>query len=309
MKYAVIGVGGIGGYYGGLLAHHGFDVHFLLKSDFVHVAENGLIVESKNGDFTLPNVNAYLRVKDMPKCDVVIIALKTTQNFQLESILPHVVKKNGIVIILQNGLGVEEDVAEILGNDVIIIGGLCFICSTKIGPGHIKHFDYGSVRFGEYAQGYKPAGVTKNLKYVYDLFKEIGVSVQLSENIGEARWRKLVWNMPFNGLSVVLDATTDKIIKDKYSRKLVEEIMMEVISGANKCGYHIEEEFAYEMIKNTESMIPYKPSMKHDYDKGQKMEIEKIYLKPISDAEKAGFEMKTSKYLALQLEFLDGREG
>ena len=186
MKYGVIGTGAVGGYYGGLFVRHGIDVHFLLHSDYLHVKEKGLIVESKDGNFILPQINAYSHAKDMPFCDVVIVALKTTQNSKLGAILPYVVKSNGIVIVLQNGLGVEKDIAQIVP-DAVVLGGLCFLCSNKIGPGHIKHIDYGTITLGEYAPEYRPCGITKSLEFLSDEFERAGISVRLSDNLGEAR--------------------------------------------------------------------------------------------------------------------------
>ena len=285
------------------MARHGLDVHFLLHSDYIQVKNSGLIVESKNGDFILPEVNAYSQAKDMPPCDVVIVALKTTQNLQLAAILPHVAKSNSIVVVLQNGLGVEKDVANIVP-DAVVLGGLCFLCSNKIGPGHIKHIDYGNILLGEYTPEYRPCGITKNLKFVSNEFERAGISVQLSDNLREARWRKLVWNVPFNGLSVVLDSTIDQIIGHSATCRLARDIMIEVITGARKCGYSVEEEFAEEMIKVTEKMAVYKPSMKLDFEAGRPLEVETMYWRPIAEAEQAGYVMTTVRILALQLEYL-----
>jgi len=306
MRYAVIGTGAVGGYYGGLLARHGLDVHFLLHSDYIHVKKSGLVVESKDGDFVLPQVQAYSRPEDMPPCDVVIVALKTTQNAQLAAILPHVVKEKGIVVVLQNGLGLESDIARIVPH-ATILGGLCFLCSNKIGPGHIKHIDHGTIVLGEYAQEYRPCGITDNLELLSREFEQAGVLVKLSDNLGEARWRKLVWNVPFNGLSVVLDATTAQIMGCPATRSLARDIMIEVVTGANKCGYSVEEQYADDMLLRTEKMAVYKTSMKLDFERGMPLEIEKMYWRPVAEAESAGYVMTAVRTLALQLEYWDGR--
>jgi len=150
-SFAIIGTGAVGGYYGGLLQKAGLDVHFLLHSDFEFVKRNGLTVESVNGDFRLPQVNAYNDPKQMPRCDVVIVSLKTTANAILKDVLPYVVKENGIVLTLQNGLGSDEEIASIVGAERVI-GGLSFLCSNKVGPGHIRHVDYGLITLGEYGR-------------------------------------------------------------------------------------------------------------------------------------------------------------
>ena len=304
MNFAVIGTGAVGGYYGALLVRSGFEVHFLLHSDFEHVRENGLLIESRDGDFALESVNAYDRAADLPACDVAIVALKTTQNDQLKLILPEVVKKNGIVVLLQNGLGVEAEILQLLP-DATVIGGLCFLCSNKIGPGHIRHLDYGSIRMGQFSKDEKTAGITEKLKFVADVFGKAGIPVHLAENLGRARWEKLVWNMSYNGMSVVLNATTDELMKDPASRKLVEQIMQEVIAGARVCGFEMAEGFAELMLAATEKMVAYRPSMKLDFEAGRELEIDSIYWRPIQAAANNGWEMKTAAVLARQLEYLD----
>ena len=129
----------------------------------------------------------------MPLCDVAIIALKTTNNHVLEILLPQVVKHNGIVVIMQNGLAVEQVAADILPQ-ASIIGGLCFIGSTKMGPGHIKHSDFGMVSLGHYMKDESAAGITPELGLVTEDFLACGIDVKPVENLCFSRWQKLVWN-------------------------------------------------------------------------------------------------------------------
>lgn len=144
--FAVIGTGAIGGYYGARLHHGGHDVHFLFNSDYQHVVDNGLRVDSHYGDFSITSndLNAYSTSTDMPKADVVLVALKTTQNHLLGSLIQPLLKPNTLVMLLQNGIGAEQEVAETFKLP-FVAGGLCFICSNKIGPGHIDHIDYGRI--------------------------------------------------------------------------------------------------------------------------------------------------------------------
>jgi 2-dehydropantoate 2-reductase len=303
MKYGIIGTGAVGGYYGGLLAKQGYDVHFLLHSDYAHVVQKGLKIESIYGDFSISNVNAYAKPEEMPKCDVVIIALKSTQNHLLHNILPLVTQPDGTVIVLQNGLGLEADIQAIVPH-ATVIGGLCFLCSNKIGPGHIKHIDFGKIRLGEYHPD-GPAGITDNLRKIAQIFEKAGIPVALSVNLEKARWEKLVWNMSYNGLSAILNATTDQIMLCPSTLTLVREIMLEVIRTACACGYDLSENLADEMLETTRSMAKYSPSMKLDSENKRALEIEKIYWKPIQTAHKAGIDMHYSRVIALQLEFID----
>ena len=171
-----------------------------------------------------------------------------------------------------------------------------------------KHIDYGNIILGEYAPEYRAVEVTKNLELLSHEFEGAGIPVRLSTNLGEARWKKLVWNVPFNGLSVVLNSTTDQLVSHSATRRLARDIMVEVIIGAGKCGYSIDEEYADDMLKATEQMAVYRPSMKLDFESGRPLEIETMYWRPVTEAESAGYIMIAVRTLARQLEYLNGKE-
>ena len=100
VSYAIIGTGAIGGYYGGRLANSGKEVHFLFHSDYDYVMNNGLRVDSTNGDFFLPKVNAYNDTKNMPKCDVALVCMKTINNHILKNILPSILHDKSLIILI-----------------------------------------------------------------------------------------------------------------------------------------------------------------------------------------------------------------
>ena len=304
--YAIIGTGALGGFYGAKLQKAGLDVHFLLRSDYEYVINHGLVVESKDGDFTLPSVNAYNEVAKMPQCDVVIVALKTTHNHLLPQMLPSVVKNDGVVLLLQNGLGIEEEVAAIVGSNRVI-GGLCFLCSNKISPGHIHHLDYGQISVGEYASNYVPVGITDRMKNIAHDFETAGITIKFAEDLLLARWQKLVWNIPYNGLSVILNATTAQLMADANTRHLIEQLMQEVVAGAKSSGRVIPQNFVQLMLDYTENMKPYRTSMKIDYDEKRPLEVEGIFGNPLRTAKANGVDLPQIDCLYQQLKFLDRR--
>jgi 2-dehydropantoate 2-reductase len=303
-SYSILGTGALGGFYGAKLQKAGLNVHFLLKSDYEYVAKSGLIVESKDGDFTLPQVNAYNDVKKMPQSDVVVIALKTTQNHLLPQMLPPLVKDDGVVLVLQNGLGVEEEVAKIVPN-ISIISGLCFLCSNKVGAGHICHLDYGQITLGEYASDYNPTGITDKMRHIANDFTNAGISIELAEDLLLGRWKKLVWNIPYNGLSVILNARTDELMSYVHTRKLVEQLMYEVVAGSKSCGRIIPDSFVQTMLDYTVKMKPYRTSMKIDYDERRPLEVEAIFGNPLRKAQAAGVYLPQISCVYQQLKFLD----
>ncbi len=295
MKYAVIGTGALGGFYGARLQRAGCEVHFLLHSDYEHVRTHGLIVESQEGDFTLPQVNAYRDPRDLPACDVVLVCLKATQNHLLPGLLP----ASGTVVLMQNGLGAEEELARFIAPDRLM-AGLAFLCSNKIGPGHIRHLDYGYVRLAELA-----GGITPRMQQIAADFERAGIPVTLTDDLASARWHKLVWNIPYNGLSVVLNADTNELMAHPATRALVAALMQEVVAGAAVCGRHIEQAFVQKMLADTEKMPPYRTSMKIDSDAGRPMEVEAIYGNPLRIALAAGAQLPRLETLYRQLTFLN----
>jgi len=299
IRYGVIGTGALGGFYGGMLSKSGREVHFLFRGDYEYVRENGLRVDSVTGDFHLRKVAAYANTSEMPACDVVLVCIKTTGNRQLPELLQPLLRDGTIVLLLQNGLEVENDLAEELPG-VEIAGGLAFICSQKTAPGHIKHLDYGRLNIGSYS-----VKSTAVLHQVIEDFRAAGVSAEFSPDLSFARWQKLVWNIPFNGLTVVMNTTTDRLVGNETMRSLAWEIMLEVIHGANHCGVALKESLAQKMIDQTLTMTPYAPSMKLDYDYRRPMEIEHIYSRPVRAAARAGFETRRIAMLEKQLRFME----
>ena len=305
-SFAIIGTGALGGYYGARLHHAGYDVHFLLHSDYDHVREHGLKVESIHGDFSIPNPHAYHDAAAMPACDFAIVGLKTTQNHLLPHLLATVVKPGGAAVMMQNGLGVEEQAAAVVGADRVMCG-LAFLCTNKVGPGHIKHMDYGQIRLAEYAADGRAVGVTPRMKRLEVCLTKAGLPIVLEEDLVLARWKKLVWNVPYNGLTVVLDTTTDQLMKLPATRQLCEDLMREVAAGAAAFGRTIDDRFIDQMLEHTDKMVPYRPSMKLDYDCGRPMEVEAIYGNPIRAAAQRGVNLPRIGALYQQLSFIDQR--
>jgi len=299
IRYGVIGTGALGGFYGGLLARAGQEVHFLFRSDYRHVIKYGLQVDSVNGDFHLNDVKAYSSTKDMPVCDFILVCMKTTGNHTLPELIKPLLHPKSVVILLQNGLGLEEDLSAQLP-DVAIAGGLAFICSVKVGQGHIKHLDFGKLIIGSYNVPDQEV-----LKQVVSDFQQTGIHAEHAPDLKLARWQKLAWNIPFNGMTVVLNTTTDRLMANEYTLQLSLELMLEVINGANACGVDLKESLAQQMIDMTIQMKPYAPSMKLDYDHRRPLEIEYIYSRPIQIAKDAGFSMSKVSVLEKQLRYIE----
>ena len=301
-SYSVVGMGAIGGYYGGCLARAGRTVRFLSHSDYQHVLQHGLQVDSCNGNFVLPHIDAYSHAADMPESDVVIVGLKSVKNHDvLPELLRPIIHDDTVVILIQNGIGLEDDLQELFPG-LKIIAGLAFICSAKVGPGHINHQCYGSINLGNFS-----CPDDRYHAIVQDL-QDAGLQVGEVPYL-EARWKKAVWNMPFNGMTVALNTSTDKLLKNPATRQLIYDQMMEVIGAARALGVEaLDSTFADKMIQMTDEMVPYSPSMKLDFDFHRPMEIEYLYSRPIAEAKKVGFEMPKLAMLEAELKFIEEKE-
>ena len=299
MKYAVIGTGAIGGFYGGRLMRAGNEVNFLLHTDYEYVRENGLQIDSCDGSFHLDHVKTFRKTADMPEVDVILVCLKSTREHLLKEMLPPIIKNNPLVVLIQNGIGLEDDLHAIFP-ELQIAAGLAFICSGKVGPGHIDHQCYGSINIGNYSC-HDDALMNQ---FISDL-KAAEIEVNTVEYL-EARWKKAVWNMPFNGMTVALDTMTNKLLENPSTRQLIRDQMMEVVGAAKALGVNgVDEAFVEKMIQMTDAMTPYKPSMKLDFDNHRPMEIDYLYSKGIQQAANAGYRMHKLEMLEQELRFLE----
>ena len=291
-------MGAIGGYYGGKMAYSGKEVHFLSHSDYQFVKEKGLYIDSCDGSFHLEHINAYQYSKDMPKCDVVLVGLKTINNHLLPELLTPLLHERTVVVLIQNGIGVEADVQKMFP-DTQLIAGLAFICSAKTEPGRVSHQCYGSINLGNYS-----CKDERVFEAILNDFTNAGIQAA-SVPYEEARWKKAVWNMPFNGMTVALNTRTDLLLKNPSTRQLIRDLMMEVVGASRALGISgVDEAFVEKMIQMTDEMTPYSPSMKLDYDFHRPMEIHYLYTRPIEIAREAGFRMHKLEMLESELRFL-----
>jgi 2-dehydropantoate 2-reductase len=301
MKIAVVGCGALGSYYGARLCRAGHEVHFLLRSDYDAVREHGVTVRSAGGDFHVRPICARDPTEIGP-AELVLIALKTTANHVLPRLLPPLAGPETAVLTLQNGLGNEAAIASLVGAEKTL-GGLCFVCLNRAAPGTILHLGYGTVIMGEYGRASLP-----RTRVIAGAIAASGVPCTVTENLAAAHWEKLVWNIPFNGLGVAGAAgwdavergridpgqtlgpclTTDLLLGDPRWEKLVRELMMETIHAAQALGFAVLDSAADRQIDRTRDMGAYKASTLIDFERGQDLELESLFLEPLRQARRAG---------------------
>jgi 2-dehydropantoate 2-reductase len=285
-RIAIIGSGAVGCYYGGRLAQHGNEVHFLMRSDYKQVKQHGLKISSPLGDFDLPQVYCHRSTAEIGECDLVIIAMKATANEALLELLPPLLHKKTMILTLQNGLGSDDFLARHFGS-VHVLGGLCFVCINRIAPGVIHHIAQGEISLGEHSGA--PQVRTEALAAE---FRRCGIECKVEPSLLTARWKKLVWNIPFNGLSIAAGGKdTAAILADPVLEQRVRDLMREIIETAGRLGHAIPLSLIDDMIERTRTMSAYKPSSLIDFLAGSEVELEAIWGEPVRQSQAAGIKM------------------
>jgi 2-dehydropantoate 2-reductase len=299
-RIAVVGSGAIGSYYGAKLAHGGSDVHFLMRGDFSDVRRDGIFVRGEGENFRVATINCYNSTKEIGACDLVIVAIKATSNSDLVELVPPLLHERTMLLTLQNGLGNDEFLAEHFGAERVL-GGLCFIALHRVSRTEIERYAYGHIVLGEFGRASQP-----RTREVAAEFNRASVQCTITDDLALERWRKLIWNIPLNGLSIVGGGIdTAAIIGDKDLRQAMLALMDEVIAAANKCGHALPSDAWREHIKRTEAMGAYKPSTLTDWEEGRPLEIEAIWGEPVRRAIAAGGEMPRTEMMYALLKKID----
>ena len=289
---AIVGSGAVGLYFGSRLAAAGEDVRFLMRSDFEAISKNGLKVESIHGDFELPRVKAFRTPEEIGPVDLVIVAWKATANDQLVTVLPPLLHEKTQVLTLQNGLGNCESIAKITGPDRVL-GGLCFVCINRISPGIVSHSGGGRISIGEWREG--ESGRAVELAKRFQAAKIQGFVV---ENLRKSQWEKLIWNIPFNGLSVAEGGvTTDVLLGENGMEAELLSLMTEVVQAARAQGLDLEDGLIDSNIERTRPMGAYRTSSMIDFVEGREVEVAPIWEEPLRRAKEAGVAMPHTENL------------
>ena len=305
---AIIGSGAIGSYYGGRLAEAGHDVSFLMRRDYNAVRAGGLKITSPDGDFTLSSPKVAQSSQEIGSVDWVICALKATSIEDAGELVRPCVSTNTRILVLMNGLGLEERFAQWFGSERIF-GGLAFTCINRGQPGYVHHLAYGPITVGHFQND------PDELETAVALWAQSKVQVDASPSLLRARWEKLCWNIPFNGLAVAAGGiTTDRIVGDPDLRSIARSIMEEVIDAGNAdLAAHSEniriDQVAVinRMFGLTDTMGAYRPSTMIDFVDSKAMEIEAIFGEPLSRAQSLGVDTPRLALLTALLRALNAQ--
>lgn len=303
MTIAVVGAGALGLYYGALLQRTGNDVRFLLRRDYEAIRLRGLQVYSTGGDFHLPTVAGARTPEEIGPVDLVLVGLKSFANDRFADLIAPLLHDTTTILTLQNGLGNEDALAALFGPERVM-GGVAYLCANRGEPGVVHHLGKGRVLLGEYG-----SSDTARPEWIAALFRSAGIDCRAVDDLSRARWEKLVWNIPFNGLSALTGCPVNRLLATDQGRGLVREIMLEVIIAANaqKMSSIIACDYADDMLRFSANMGPYKPSMLIDREEGRPLELAAIFDRPIACGTQCGVAMPRTAMLGTCLHLLTGQ--
>ena len=280
----MIGAGAVGCYYGGRLAEAGHDVSFLMRRDYDAVRRHGLTVHSVDGDFRLGNPAIARSSAEIGPVDWVLCALKSTSLDSVPGLVEPCLGPRTRVLAVMNGLGLEERFAGWFGGGRVY-GGLAFTCINRGEPGYVHHLRYGALTLGHYLDDPRRIGEAAAL------WSGSRVEVSTTPSLLRARWEKLCWNIPFNGLTIAAGgAGTERIVGDPVLRADALALMQEVVAIGNAdLEQHGQprldgDEVIERMFRLTDAMGDYRPSTLIDFLEGRPLEVDAIFAEPLRRA-------------------------
>jgi 2-dehydropantoate 2-reductase len=271
MRIAIMGSGGVGGYFGARLSQGGCDVAFIARG--AHLAalrEHGLVVESQLGNVSLMKVSATDDPATLGPVDVVLISVKLWDTQAAARAISPIIGPATTVLSLQNGVQKDDVLRRILG-DRPIIGGICYISATIARPGVISHT--GTVQkivFGEY-----DAQRSARAEAFLEACLQARIDVELSLEIRKAIWEKFVFLVGLSAATATIRLPIGPIRKDPRTRRFLLDIMREVVAVGRGQGVALSAEYAEDLLTFYDGLpAEMAASMYHDLERGNRLEVD-----------------------------------
>jgi len=273
MKIAIMGTGGVGGYYGGLLAKAGKDVTFIARGAHLQaIRKTGLQVKSVHGDFQVSKAKATDKPADVGPVDLIIFATKTYQTDEAAKAIKPMVGKDTVVVPLQNGVDAADRIGQVVGMDHVL-GGATWLSAAIEAPGVIGQYsEFRRIALGEFS-----GKTTPRLTSVYDLLKETGAAVEVSDNILKVLWTKFVFIASVSAMGSLTRVTFGEYRGVPEARAVLGEAIGEAAAVARARGVKLDADILAKTQAFIDSSAPgIKPSMQRDVEAGKPSELESL---------------------------------
>jgi len=271
MKIVMMGSGAMGGLFGGLLTRSGEEVWLVgnRKEQIDRIRSVGLTFEEK-GKSQITPMNAAFDATSVGKADVVIFFVKTYDTEVAVSDALVLEKEDTIFLTLQNGLGNEEMICQKIDRRKVMLG-VTGHGATLLGPGHIRHAGWGKTFIGELDHR-----ITDRAGRIAQTFCEAGIETEVSSNIHDHVWEKLLVNVGINALTALTGFKNGQLLDYPETSRLMKKLVFEAVEVARGKGIHLGEDPIEKVRRVAEATKENRSSMGQDFDRRQKTEIDAI---------------------------------
>jgi len=303
MRVLVYGAGAVGGFFGGLLAHAGEDVHFVARgAQLEALRTSGLTIDSRPlGMITIPSVSASDSAAASGPAGLILVCVKTQQLSAILDDLATVVDERTVLIPLQNGVEADEQLAARFP-ECAVLPAVVYVGATLDTPGTISHVASGTIGIG--ARQERDNAV---LPAVRDLLARTGQPVHLSKDIHRERWHKLMWNAAFNSVSAITGRVPADLVSRPETRDLVRAIMNEVVAVGRAGGVDLREEDVDQHIAWTQGAAGLRTSTMVDRERGRPMESDGLVGVIVRKGREAGVPTPCNAVVYALLNAIDGQ--
>ena len=271
MRIAVMGTGGTGGYFGGLLARAGEEVTFIARGAHLEaIRKNGLAVKSVlAGDFSI-SATATDTPSDIGPVDFVLFCVKAYDNAAAAEQIRPLIGPETVVLSVQNGIDNEQQIGEVIGPDHIV-GCVSYVSSTIESPGVIAQTGGpGTIVFGE-----MKGGRSARTEALQSTLQNSGITAELHSDIQVALWQKFIGICGVNGVTALTRLPMGEIVACQETHNLMRGTMQEVETVARACGANLPEKCADLAMDTFSSVEPsMRGSMYHDLAAGRRLELD-----------------------------------
>lgn len=273
MKILIMGTGGVGGYYGGLLAQQGNDVTFIARGAHLYaIRHEGLKVKSIHGDFTISPANGTDDPAKVGPVDLILFTVKTYHTDESVDAIRSAVGPQTTVLSLQNGVDAAERIGKVIGMEHVL-GGATWLSSAVEAPGVIRQVsEFRRIVFGELA-----GGRSERIQSIYEVMKNTGIAVEISEEILNVLWTKFVFISAASSLGSLTRLPMGDYRSIPETRVMITSLMREVEALARAQGIVLDEDVVQKSLQFMDDAAPHiRASMQLDVEGGHRTEIESM---------------------------------
>lgn len=302
MRILVYGAGAVGGFFGGLLARAGEDVHFVARGGQLQALRaRGLTIDSRHlGQITIPSVSTFESAAAAGSADLVLVCVKTQQLPGILDDLAAAVGPRTVIVPLQNGVEADEQLSARFPQTPVL-PAVVYVGATVDEPGIVTHVAAGTIGIGVKREQDRHVLTT-----VRDTLAKTGQPVHISHDIQRERWHKLMWNAAFNSVSAITGRVPSDLLAEPDVRSLIVTIMGEVLAVGQACGVDLRPEDIDKHIAWTAGAAGLRTSTMVDRERGRTMESDGLLGVVVRKGRAAGVATPCSAVVYALLVAIDG---